>query len=126
MSARHHLSDYDRGRLEAGQSVTTAAAALDVSKSVISRLKKERKYFEKACQWAWSKHHTSRGSLCSPCSKKEQKFHSWSDSCKPCNHYRYTCFSKNNLRAFKSSWFVCTEACSLHLTLITPSSREMV
>lgn len=44
MSARHHLSAYDRGRavgrLEAGQSVTTVAAAMGVSKSVISRLKK--------------------------------------------------------------------------------------
>lgn len=44
MSARHHLSDYDRGRavgrLEAGQSVTTVATAMEVSKSVISRLNK--------------------------------------------------------------------------------------
>ncbi|KAF8782316.1 hypothetical protein HNY73_012615 [Argiope bruennichi] len=40
MSARHHLSAYPRGRLEAGQSVTTKAAAIGVSKSVISRLKK--------------------------------------------------------------------------------------
>ncbi|GFY28584.1 hypothetical protein TNCV_4150151 [Trichonephila clavipes] len=39
MSTRHHLSDYDRrqavGRLEADQSVTTVAAAMGVSKSVI-------------------------------------------------------------------------------------------
>ncbi|KAF8787337.1 NFU1 iron-sulfur cluster scaffold like protein [Argiope bruennichi] len=44
MSARHHLSAYDLGRavgqLEAGQSVTTVAATMGVSKSVISRLKK--------------------------------------------------------------------------------------
>ncbi|GFW27055.1 hypothetical protein TNCV_92811 [Trichonephila clavipes] len=44
MSARHHLSDYDRGRavgrLEADQSVTTVAAAMGISKSVVSLLKK--------------------------------------------------------------------------------------
>ncbi|GFX05799.1 hypothetical protein TNCV_5089891 [Trichonephila clavipes] len=44
MSERHHLSNYDRGRvverLEAGQSITTVAAAMGESKSVISRLKK--------------------------------------------------------------------------------------
>ncbi|GFS97257.1 hypothetical protein TNCV_1824281 [Trichonephila clavipes] len=44
MSARHRLSDYDRERavkrLEAGQSVTTVTAAMGVSKSIISRLKK--------------------------------------------------------------------------------------
>ncbi|GFU57625.1 HTH_Tnp_Tc3_2 domain-containing protein [Trichonephila clavipes] len=44
MSTRHHLSDYDRGQavgqLEAGQSITTVAAAIGVSKSVISLLKK--------------------------------------------------------------------------------------
>ncbi|KAF8785987.1 hypothetical protein HNY73_011467 [Argiope bruennichi] len=44
MSVRYHLSAYDRGRavgrLEAGQSVTTVAAAMGLSKSVISRLKK--------------------------------------------------------------------------------------
>ncbi|GFV34920.1 hypothetical protein TNCV_1452221 [Trichonephila clavipes] len=44
MSAKHHLSDYDHGRavgrLEAGQSVATVAAAMGVSKSAISRLKK--------------------------------------------------------------------------------------
>ncbi|KAF8794533.1 hypothetical protein HNY73_002507 [Argiope bruennichi] len=44
MSERHHLSAYDRGRtverLEAGQSVTIVAAAMDVLRSVISRLKK--------------------------------------------------------------------------------------
>lgn len=44
MSARHHLSAYDRGRavgrLEAGQSVTTVARVMGVAKSVISRLKK--------------------------------------------------------------------------------------
>ncbi|KAF8791716.1 hypothetical protein HNY73_003408 [Argiope bruennichi] len=49
MSAKHHLSAYDRrravGRLEAGQSVTTVAAA----KGVISRLKKW-KCFVKACR----------------------------------------------------------------------------
>ncbi|GFW41625.1 hypothetical protein TNCV_4035401 [Trichonephila clavipes] len=44
MSARHFMSDYDYGgvveRLEAGQSVTTVAAAMGVSKSVISPFKK--------------------------------------------------------------------------------------
>ncbi|GFW48576.1 hypothetical protein TNCV_4241571 [Trichonephila clavipes] len=44
MSTRHHLSECDRqravGRLEAGQSVTTVDAAMCVSKSVISLLKK--------------------------------------------------------------------------------------
>ncbi|KAF8794782.1 hypothetical protein HNY73_002717 [Argiope bruennichi] len=44
MSERHHLSAYDReravGRLEAGQSVTTVAAAMGVSMNIISRLKK--------------------------------------------------------------------------------------
>ncbi|KAF8785899.1 hypothetical protein HNY73_011391 [Argiope bruennichi] len=44
MSARYHLSAYDCGRaigrLEAGQSVTTVAAAMGVSKSVASRIKK--------------------------------------------------------------------------------------
>ncbi|GFY20886.1 hypothetical protein TNCV_1121201 [Trichonephila clavipes] len=44
ISARHQLSDSDRrravGRLEAGQSVTTVAAAMGVSKSVIPLLKK--------------------------------------------------------------------------------------
>lgn len=44
MSVRHHLSDFDRGRaigrLEEGATVTKVAAAMGVSKSVISRLKK--------------------------------------------------------------------------------------
>ncbi|GFV50768.1 hypothetical protein TNCV_2214291 [Trichonephila clavipes] len=44
MSARHYLSDYDRGRavgrMKAGQSVTTVATAMSVSRSVISRLTK--------------------------------------------------------------------------------------
>ncbi|GFW58672.1 hypothetical protein TNCV_378551 [Trichonephila clavipes] len=44
LAATHHLSDYDCGRavgrLEAGQSVTTLAAAMGVSKSVIWRFKK--------------------------------------------------------------------------------------
>ncbi|KAF8785640.1 hypothetical protein HNY73_011155 [Argiope bruennichi] len=44
MPERHHLRVYDRGRavgqLEVSQSVTTAAAAMAVSKSIISRLKK--------------------------------------------------------------------------------------
>ncbi|GFU93707.1 hypothetical protein TNCV_2185871 [Trichonephila clavipes] len=44
LPARHHLSDYDRervfGQLEAGQSVPNVAAAMGVSKSIISRLKK--------------------------------------------------------------------------------------
>ncbi|GFT68304.1 hypothetical protein TNCV_659211 [Trichonephila clavipes] len=44
MSARHHLSDYDRGRavgrLEEGKSVTSVALATGVSKNVISRLRK--------------------------------------------------------------------------------------
>ncbi|GFY15504.1 hypothetical protein TNCV_1573151 [Trichonephila clavipes] len=44
MLARHHLSDYDRELLEAGQSVTTvAAAAKGVSKNVISPLKRPMK-----------------------------------------------------------------------------------
>ncbi|KAF8790444.1 hypothetical protein HNY73_005463 [Argiope bruennichi] len=44
MSSRYHLSAYYCGRavgwLEAGQSVTTVAVAMGVSKSVISRIKK--------------------------------------------------------------------------------------
>ncbi|GFX37955.1 hypothetical protein TNCV_3835561 [Trichonephila clavipes] len=44
LSARHHLRDSDCGRavgrLKAGQSITTVAAAVVVSKSIISRLKK--------------------------------------------------------------------------------------
>ncbi|GFX22447.1 hypothetical protein TNCV_3600791 [Trichonephila clavipes] len=44
MSARHHLNDFECGRaverLEASQIVTTVAAAMGVSKGVISRLKK--------------------------------------------------------------------------------------
>ncbi|GFY11974.1 hypothetical protein TNCV_4974741 [Trichonephila clavipes] len=44
MSVRHHLSDFDceraAGLLRAGQSVITVASAMDVSKSVISLLKK--------------------------------------------------------------------------------------
>ncbi|GFV78893.1 hypothetical protein TNCV_4079931 [Trichonephila clavipes] len=44
MPVGHHLSDDERGRavgsLEAGQSVTTVAVAMGVSKSVISRLRK--------------------------------------------------------------------------------------
>ncbi|XP_055927987.1 uncharacterized protein LOC129959189 [Argiope bruennichi] len=47
MSERYHLSAFNRGRivgrLEAGQCVTIVAAAMDVSKSVISRLKKASK-----------------------------------------------------------------------------------
>ncbi|GFW39448.1 hypothetical protein TNCV_1834311 [Trichonephila clavipes] len=43
-TAKHYLTDYDReravGRLEAGHSVITVAAAMSVSKSVMSRLKK--------------------------------------------------------------------------------------
>ncbi|GFV09550.1 HTH_Tnp_Tc3_2 domain-containing protein [Trichonephila clavipes] len=68
MSAKHHLSDYDCGRAVGRQgddeSVTSVAVAMVVSKSVIS------------------------ASLCSPRGKKEQKFHSWPDSCKRCNCYR--------------------------------------
>lgn len=43
ISAKHYLNAYDRervvGELEAGQSVTTMARVMGVSKSVISRLK---------------------------------------------------------------------------------------
>ncbi|GFW49598.1 hypothetical protein TNCV_2843791 [Trichonephila clavipes] len=56
----------------------------------------------------------NRGWLCSPRGKKEQKFYSRSDSCKPYNHYRYACFSKNHITVTKSSCFRYTEAFSLH------------
>ncbi|XP_055932859.1 uncharacterized protein LOC129962883 [Argiope bruennichi] len=60
MSARYHLSAYDRGRavgrLEVGQSVTTVAAAIGGSKSVISRLKKAAE-----CGNALQKHAGGRG-----------------------------------------------------------------
>ncbi|GFT10296.1 hypothetical protein TNCV_3735491 [Trichonephila clavipes] len=39
---------------------------------------------------------------------------------KPCNHYRYICFSKNHLTAIKSLWFVCTET-----NYLLPSSTTL-
>ncbi|GFX12645.1 hypothetical protein TNCV_3157661 [Trichonephila clavipes] len=63
MSARHHFSSYDCGqeveRLEACQSVTIVAAAMGVSKSVYSRLKKSAE-----CRNALKKHAVGlRGSV---------------------------------------------------------------
>ncbi|GFV35771.1 hypothetical protein TNCV_913611 [Trichonephila clavipes] len=134
MSARHHLNDCDHGRavgrLEAGQSVTTIAVAMGVSKSVTSRLKT----FKVKVEWLWGCLPGSRGRsttsledcYIAPRGKKEQKFHFWLHSCKVCNCYRYAYFNNNHLTAIKSIWFVCMEACSLYPISVTPSSREIM
>ncbi|GFT21661.1 hypothetical protein TNCV_617641 [Trichonephila clavipes] len=65
MSVRYHFRDYNRvqsvRRLEAGQSFTTVAAAMGVSKSVISRFKKVAKGVN-----ALRKHAGSRGRNTTP------------------------------------------------------------
>ncbi|KAF8774080.1 N-acetyltransferase 9-like protein like [Argiope bruennichi] len=95
----HHLNAHNRGRLKAGQSVTNVAAAMDVSNSVISRLKKTAEGGN-----ALQKYVGGCGRNTTPLEdryvkerKKEQKFNSFPDSCKPCNRYWYACFCKNNL-----------------------------
>lgn len=63
MSERHHLSAYLRGRvvewLETGQSVTTVATAMGVSKSIISQVKNSVK-------GAMRQHADSRGRKTTP------------------------------------------------------------
>ncbi|GFW69959.1 hypothetical protein TNCV_1404121 [Trichonephila clavipes] len=98
---------------------------MGASKNVISLLKKVTEGGNALRKNVGGSGRNTRESICSSRGKKEQKFHSWTDSCKPCNHYRYACFSKNHLTAVKSSWSMYTGACSLHPISTIPSSREI-
>ncbi|GFV36117.1 hypothetical protein TNCV_4964651 [Trichonephila clavipes] len=114
------------GRLEKGQSVSTVAAALGVSQSVISRLKEVAEGGNTLRNDAEDQgRNTTPLEDVTLMAKRNRNFTQAPDSCKPCNCYRYLCFSKNYLTAINSSWFACTEAFLLHPTSITPSSKEI-
>ncbi|GFV70369.1 hypothetical protein TNCV_4797881 [Trichonephila clavipes] len=131
MSARHHLSDYDRrravGRLEIGRSVPTVAAANGVSNSIISVLKKATDGGNASQKHAGghSRNTTPLEDRYVALVAKRNRNLTSGYIVQICNRYRYVYFSKKNLTMIKSGWFVYTEACSLHLTSTGPSSREI-
>ncbi|GFX31016.1 hypothetical protein TNCV_2025191 [Trichonephila clavipes] len=104
MPSRHHLTDCDRGRA-VGRLTGSRLKCHYCScfngciKEGHLAMKKgcwRRKCFSKACRGR-GRNTTPLGSLCSSREKKEQKFHSWPDICKPCNRYRYACIISRRL-----------------------------
>ncbi|GFV30588.1 hypothetical protein TNCV_4222391 [Trichonephila clavipes] len=104
MLARHHLSGYDLVRLEAGLHCSCCNRCIKECHLAIKKAAEDGNAMRKHVR-DHGRNYTFRKSPSSPRGKKEQKFSSWPDSCKPCIHYQYASFSKNHLVVIKSSGF---------------------